>query len=183
LTKVASYNQYSGNKQTAGWLLDENIAFLYRAFSTYDHDVHLAFAQPQYPGLPEINFGFAPASLQLQLDLSGAPGWTKIELVAGAQSLLQLTPAGISQSLLNLDVPFLSSGVYGLSALVTHADGHTLSTTNLLVYTAVPEPGVLSMSLIAAAVLMLSMRSIAPAIRQREQSNKFRESIRRLVSQ
>jgi dienelactone hydrolase len=159
LTKVASYDLYPGNKQTAGWLLDKNAAFLYRAFSTYDHDAQLAFAQPQYPGLPEINFGFSTASLKLQLNLSGTPGWTKIELFNDAQSLLQLTPDGIPQSLLNLDVPIPSSGVYGLSALVTHADGQTLSTTNLLVYTAVPEPSALLMSWIAAAVATLSMRS------------------------
>jgi len=140
LTQVASYDQYSGNKQTAGWLLNENVAFLYRAFSTYDHDVHLAFAQPQYPSLPEINFGFASEILKLQLNLSGTPDWTKIELFNDAQSLLQVTPSGTPQLLLNLNVPIVRSGVYGLSALVTHADGHTLSTTNLLVYTNVPEP-------------------------------------------
>ena len=144
LTQIASYNQYPGNKQTAGWLLNDNVAYLYRAFSSYDHDVRLDFAQPlQFPSpfQLEVNVGYAvPTNLKLQLDLSGTPGWTKVEIFNGAQSILQRVPSTTLESALTLDVPINRWGVYGFSALVTHSDGHTISTTNLLGFTAVPEP-------------------------------------------
>jgi hypothetical protein len=31
LTQIAPYSSYAGDKQKAGWLLDENIAFVYRS--------------------------------------------------------------------------------------------------------------------------------------------------------
>jgi dienelactone hydrolase len=160
-TQVSPYGQYPGNKQTAGWLLDDNIAYAYRAFSTYDHQATLSFLNQPYPGLMPrtISFGISGSDVQLRLDLTALPGWTKVELFNDAHLLEQLSPSGSTQNILNLDVPNLGSGVYGLSALVTGADGHTLSTTNLLVYTAVPEPSAIWMSIIAACVTGVSLRS------------------------
>ena len=43
LVKVASYAEYVGDKSTAGWLLNENMAQLYRAFATYDKPVSIQF--------------------------------------------------------------------------------------------------------------------------------------------
>ena len=83
LTQIASYDQYPGNKALAGWLLDQNVAYMYRAFSTYDHEATLSFLTPQVPGLPEVGFGTNPTNLQLQVNLSGLPGWTKVELFSG----------------------------------------------------------------------------------------------------
>ena len=42
-----------------------------------------------------------------------------------------------------LEAPIPAPGVYGFSALVTHADGVTVSTSNVLAFTTVPEPGLL----------------------------------------
>ncbi len=150
LTKVSPYNQYLGNKQTAGWLLDDNVAYEYRAFSTYNHQATLSFAQQPYPGLMplEISFGYSTGNLALKLDLSNVVGWTNLEIVDGAQQLLQLTPSAGLPNLLTLAVPIPQPGVYGLSALITAADGHTLITSNLLVYTTIPETSTITMMLI-----------------------------------
>jgi hypothetical protein len=144
LTQIAAYDEYVGNKQTAGWLLNENVAYLYRAFSTYNRDVELDFADPlQFPGPGEwqVNVGVDPPTMvKLKIDLAATPGWTKLELLNYAQTVLERTPATVPESMLTLDVPILRRGVYGFSALVTLADGHTLSTSNVLEYSAIPEP-------------------------------------------
>jgi hypothetical protein len=157
LTKIASHDQYAGNKALAGWLVDQNVAYMYRAFSTYDHEAALSFASPQVPGLPEVGFGTNPTNLQLRLNLAGLPGWTKVELFNGAQSLLEVLPSGPPQSLLTLSAPIFGAGVYGLSALVTKADGQTLSTSNLLVFTAIPEPTTIGSLLTCAFVLTCTL--------------------------
>jgi hypothetical protein len=162
LTQISSYGDYAGNKQTAGWLFDENIAYEYRAFSTYNHEVNLSFVDSNVPQVPEVNYGFNPTILQLQLDLSGTPGWTNIELFNGAQALLRVLPAAGQPSKFTINVPILNSGVYGLSALVTKADGHTLSTSNLLVFTAIPEPATAAMLLIAYSAIF-----VRPPVRRR----------------
>jgi hypothetical protein len=156
LTQIAPYDQYPGNKQTAGWLLNQNVAYMYRAFSTYDRDAILRFAAPQVPQLPEIGYGTTPTSVQLQLDLASLPGWKKVELFNGAQSLLQVLPSGSPQNLLTLNAPISGLGAYGLSALITKADGQSLTTSNLLVFTAIPEAT--SIQLALAAILLFTVR-------------------------
>jgi dienelactone hydrolase len=161
LTQIAAYDQYPGNKQTAGWLLNENVAFVYRAFSTYYRDVSLDFAEPlQYPGPAEwqVNVGFdPPTSVKLDIDLSQTPGWTKVVLFNYAQLVLQVTPGTVPESFLTLDVPILHRGVYGFSALVTRADGVTIRTSNLLEYSAIPEPTTIDALMIGAIVLSCSL--------------------------
>ena len=168
LTQIASYDQYPGNKQTAGWLLNENVAYLYRAFSTYDRNVNLDFAEPlQFPGPAEwqVNVGFdPPTSVKLALDLTGTPGWTKVELLNYAQTVLEQTPAAVPESSLTLEVPIFRRGVYGFSALVTLADRQTLSTSNLLAYSAVPEPTTITTLMIVATTLGILSRRRVPML-------------------
>jgi hypothetical protein len=158
LTKINSYNDYPGNKQTAGWLLDDNVAYEYRAFSTYNHEVNLSFVDSNVPQIPEVNYGFNPGSVKLQLDLSTVPDWTDVELLDGASTLLQLLPSPGQPSVFTVNVPILNAGVYGLSALVTKADGHTRSTSNLLVFTAIPEPAAATMLFIGCSILVVHLR-------------------------
>ena len=142
LTQITAFGEYPGNQQTAGWLLNENVANLYRAFSSYNRDVSLEFDEPlQAPFELGVSVGFhTPSTVRLDLDLSAVPDWTKIELFNYAESVLTLIPTETLVSIVTLDAPIPHPGVYGFSALVTHAGGLTFSTTNALAYTAVPEP-------------------------------------------
>jgi dienelactone hydrolase len=164
LTQIAEYGAYAGDKQKAGWLLDKNVAYLYRAFSTYDRPLRLDFhdvplwendAGPWAAGVGLE----APSTLRLDLNLAGVPGWTKVELFNYADSMLTLTPTISMPNLLTLDVPILRRGIYGLSALVTLADGTTLRTTNLLAYAAIPEPAAVVQSLMGLLGLALCWRT------------------------
>ena len=168
LTEIASYGDYVSDKEEAGWLLNENIAFLYRAFSTYDRKASLAF-DGDFPFLPpdfhlEAWVGLAEAPLALKLDLSGIPDWTKVEVFNYAQSIMVIDSNGAPQSLLMLEVPIPTDGIYGLSALVTHGDG-TISTTNPLaygaIYSPVPEPSAAFLLTIGLFLLALRCQSRA----------------------
>jgi hypothetical protein len=170
LTKVASYADYVGNKRQAGWLLNEKVAAVYRAFSTYDSPARLSFANTPLDPWPWGAFvGFqTPATLELQLDLTAISDWTKIELLNYATPVLTVTPGISPAATLVLQAPIPAPGVYGFSALVTHADGVTVSTSNVLALTTVPEPGLLH--LLAAgpwALIFFRRRSSIERVRCR----------------
>ena len=164
LTKVASYADYPGDKRQAGWLLNQNMAAVYRAFSTYDSPVRLSFADTPVDPWPWGAFvGFqAPATLRLELDLTSLADWTKVELLNYASPVLTVTPGPSPAATLLLEAPIPAPGVYGFSALVTHADGVTVSTTNVLAFTTVPEPD--PISLLATTPWVLSMRRRRPRL-------------------
>jgi hypothetical protein len=149
LTKIAAYNDYPGDKQIAGSLLDQNMAFVYRAFSTYDRTVSLSFNSPRPPFTYDVWGGETSEPLSLTLDLTKMPGCTKVQLFDYAQLLAESPPGVALPNLLTFNVPITHAGVYGLSVLVTGADGITLSTSNILAYMAVPEPNSLALLLLS----------------------------------
>ncbi len=155
LTKIADYNDYPGNKPAAGWLLNDKVAAVYRAFSTYGHAATLEFAHTVADPNPwpfGAYFSYqTPTAVELKLDVAALAGWTKIELLNYAASVLTITPSSSLTSELTLQAPVPRPGVYAFSALVTLADGVTLRTSNPLVFTAVPEPH--AMSLLLAAIV------------------------------
>jgi hypothetical protein len=140
LTEIAAYDDYMGNKSTAGWLLNENVAFVYRAFSTYDRDATLRF-DVDLPFELEAWVGLAKQPLALELDLAAASEWSQVTLFNYANPILEVTRDLAFEDLVPLNIPISRGGSYAFSALITHADGH-VSTTNPLAYFAVsiPEP-------------------------------------------
>jgi hypothetical protein len=149
ITQVASYADYAGNKRLAGWLLNERMAAVYRAFSTYDSPARLTFADAPLDPWPFGAFvgNEAPATLglDLEIDLTSLADWTKIELLNYSTPVLTVTPGPMPAGTLHLEAPIPAPGVYGFSALVTHADGVTVSTSNVLAFTTVPEPDLVSL--------------------------------------
>ena len=154
LTEIADYDDYSAGKLSAGWLLNENVAFIYRAFSTYDRDATLSF-DLDLPFELEAWVGLAGEPLPLTLDLTAAPDWSKITLYNYAKPVLDIDRASLPDSLLSLNVPIPNGGSYAFSALVTHSSGH-ISTTNPLAYyvVAIPEPNGLILLCVAVAFLV-----------------------------
>ena len=151
LTQVAAYDDYPGARQAAGWLLNENVASVYRAFSTYNRDAKLSFDMRVER---EAWGGETGEPLTLKLNLAAAADWTELTLYNYAQPLLGLTPATSPGSLLTLSVPIPRAGGYAFSALITHADG-SISTTNALAYYAVgvPEPNGLLLAGVAGMMM------------------------------
>jgi hypothetical protein len=161
LTEIASYDEFVGDKQKAGWLLNENVAFLFRAFSTYDRQASLAF-DGDFSFLPpdfdlEAWVGSAYVPLALKIDLSAIPDWTKVEVFNYAEPLLTLTPGDAPVSLIKFEIPLPGEGIYGFSAVVTHSDS-TISTTNPLMYGAIfpiPEPSSIWLLVLGITTLAL----------------------------
>jgi hypothetical protein len=139
--------------------LNKNVAALYRAFSTYDA-VPLSYDLPfDYPYT--IALGQSPLDLPLKIDATGLSGWTKIDVLNYGDTVLNLTPDQFTGNLLPFLVPITHGGVYAFSALITHADGSTQSTTNLLTLVAVapvPEPATIVGAAIAVTSLAASIR-------------------------
>jgi dienelactone hydrolase len=167
LTQIASYDDYAGNKQSAGWLLNENVAYLYRAFSTYDRPANLEFSDPwtwEEAGYtpPALSLTeHTPTTLQLAIDVSAIPSWTKIELFNYSEPVLALTASTSLPTELEVNVPISGRGIFSFSALVTGADGQTLRTSNLLTYVAVPEPTTATTLLVALMIGAQSRRRVA----------------------
>jgi hypothetical protein len=151
LTQVAAYDDYPGAKQTAGWLLNENVASIYRAFSTYDRDAKLSFDMRIER---EAWGGETGQPLTLKLNLAAASDWTGLTLYNYAQPIFDLSQTTSPGTLLTLNVPIPRAGGYAFSALITHADGRT-STTNALAYYAVgvPEPSGFMLAGVAGVVI------------------------------
>jgi dienelactone hydrolase len=172
LTQIASYDNYTGNKQTAGWLLNENVAHLYRAFSTYDRPVNLEFSDPwtwEEVGYtpPALSLTeHTPATLQLTLDVSAMPSWTKIELFNYAEPVLTLTSSPSLPTELEFDLPIFGRGIFSYSALVTAADRQTVRTTNLLTYLAVPEPTTAATFIVVVMLALFPSRACGTSIQR-----------------
>lgn len=113
LTQVAAYDDYPGAKQAAGWLLNENIASVYRAFSTYNRDAKLSFDMRIER---EAWGGETGQPLTLKLNLAAASDWTGLTLYNYAQPIFDLSPTTSPGTLLTLNVPVPHSGGYAFSA-------------------------------------------------------------------
>jgi hypothetical protein len=100
LTKVASYADYPGNKFQAGWIINDKMAAVYRAFSTYESPARLSFADaPLDPWPWGALVGFqTPATAALELDLTALANWTKVELLNYATPVLTVTPGPLARS-------------------------------------------------------------------------------------
>ena len=131
LAEVASYDDYVGDKPTAGWLLNENMAQLYRAFATYDRPVSIQF--PSSPVvLGESLSANMPVTLNVRVNTSGMVDWTKVELFDYAQKIGGVLAGGEPASAALVPATLSTGHVHALTALVTGADGVTIRTTNIV---------------------------------------------------
>ena len=140
LVNVASYADYVGDKSTAGWLLNENMAQLYRAFATYDKPVSIQF--PSSPLLlGESLSAQVPVTLNVRINTSGIVDWTRVELFDYAQKIGDVMASGAPSSTAIVPATLSASDVHALTALVTGAEGVTIRTTNIVTVLTAPLQG------------------------------------------
>jgi hypothetical protein len=97
LTKVAPFNDYTGDKAVAGWVPNEHIAYIYRAVATYDNPVSLSVdgveAVHNPHNDPQTMFSIggpvvdAGKELKLRADLWEFGSWQKLVFYEGADRL------------------------------------------------------------------------------------------------
>jgi hypothetical protein len=125
LAAVAPAKDFKGNIAKSSWLLNADLAFIYRAYATYDRP--LKITSPRNESARDLVLD-AGSSVSIDVDDSRFAGWTKLELYDGARKLDELTngPAKFA-------VKDLKAGYHAFSVLGTDGKGNTRPSNPVLV--------------------------------------------------
>lgn len=115
LTKIAPATEFQGDLGRSSWLLNEDLAFIYRAYATYDKPLTITSPSPCGPGTLPVDPG---ADVTITVDAGGFPNWRKLELYDGAKKLGTITEAPTHFTAMNL-----SPGYHVFSVLGTDDRG------------------------------------------------------------
>jgi hypothetical protein len=100
LTSIVPAKQFKGDLGHSSWLPTEDLAFIYRAYSTYDRPLTITSPPSGMPGgAQECDAG---ADVPIIVDASRFPDWKKLALYDGATKLGEITrgtPEFIAKSL------------------------------------------------------------------------------------
>jgi hypothetical protein len=117
LTAITPAKEFEGNVAKSSWLLNEDIAFIYRSYATYDRPFKITSPRNDSARDQVLNAG---SSVRIEVDDSRFAGWRKLELYDGARKLHELTkgPAEFA-------VKDLKAGYHTYSVLGTDGKGNT----------------------------------------------------------
>lgn len=121
LTKIVPASQFKGDLGHSSWLQNKDIAFIYRAYATYNNPISITSPGPCGPGTPALDPG---ANVTITIDASKFPNWSKLELFDGASKLGTITTAPA-----HFTATSLTPGYHIFSVLGTDAAG-TVRTSN-----------------------------------------------------
>src|SRR5262249_12580920 len=109
----------------SSWLLNEDFAFVYRAYATYDRPLKIT-SPGEYSALDQV--WDAGSSVSLAVDDSQFAGWKKLELYDRARKVAELAkgPAEFS-------VKDLTAGYHAFSVLGTDGKGNIRPSNPVLV--------------------------------------------------
>lgn len=115
LTAIMPYAEFKGPVGASSWLLSKDIAWIYRAYATYDNPLKITSLPPPTRPTPILDPG---ANVTLVVDDTAFPDWQSMEFFAGAQKLgeVRARPA-------QLVLSDLKTGVYVFTVLATDAKG------------------------------------------------------------
>jgi hypothetical protein len=115
LTAIAPAKEFHGNIAKSSWLLNEDIAFIYRAYAT--QDCPLKISSPS--GMSAKSEAFdAGAAVTIKVNDSKLAGWTKLDLYDGAKKVGELT-----KGLAEFTVKDLKAGYHAFSILGADGNG------------------------------------------------------------
>jgi hypothetical protein len=115
LAKIVPARQFKGDLGHSSWLQSEDIAFIYRAYATYDNPLTITAPGPCGPGTPAIDPG---SDVPITVDVSRFPGWKKLEFYDGAKNLGTITAAPT-----RFTAKDLTPGYHVFSVLGTDTEG------------------------------------------------------------
>jgi len=125
LTKIAAAADFRGDVGQSSWLPTEDLAFIYRAYATYDNP--LKIVSPAMSGGAARVFD-PGANITIVADDTGFPGWTRLEFYDGARKLGEAAKAPPQFTATNLAI-----GLHVFSVLGTDAKGAVRSSNPVLV--------------------------------------------------
>jgi hypothetical protein len=125
LTTITPAREFKGNIAKSSWLLNQDIAFVYRAYSTHDWPLKITSPNNMSAKSEVVDTGSA---VRVKVDDSRFAGWTKLELYDGARKVGELTkgPAEFT-------VKDLTAGYHAYSVLGTAAGGEIRTSNPVLV--------------------------------------------------
>jgi len=113
LTKIVRATQFKGDLGHSSWLQNEDIAFVYRAYATYDNPLTLTSPGACGPGRPALDPG---ANVPIVVNASKSPDWKKLEFYDGAKKLGSVTAALTQFTAMNLTPGYHLFSVPGTDA-------------------------------------------------------------------
>ncbi len=125
LTKIVPARQFKGDLGHSSWLQNEDIAFIYRAYATYNNPLTITLPGPCGPGTPAVDPG---SDVPIVVDASQFPNWKKLEFYDGAKKLETVTAAPTQFTAMNL-----TPGYHVFSVLGTDAGGDIRSSNPVMV--------------------------------------------------
>ena len=136
LTYVDSYSDYKGDKANAGWVLNKDMAFVYRGLATHHNPLQVSVREFDRTYNPNTDPGTmfslgGPVAnpeeeITISCDAGGFSDWETIEFFNGADKLGEANSAGMASITTKLDPGNL---VYCLTALATNKTGDQRTST------------------------------------------------------
>jgi pimeloyl-ACP methyl ester carboxylesterase len=146
LTYVDSYDNYEGDKQKAGWVLNKDMAYVYRSLATHHNPISVKVKEfdPTYnphtdPGTmfslggPVANPG---DEITIICETEDFNSWEKLEFFNGAQTLGEVNSPGPAMIKTRLKP---ASQVYCLTVLATDESGQQRTCTPLHFFVRDPD--------------------------------------------
>jgi hypothetical protein len=116
LTKIVPAREFKGDLGHSSWLQSEDIAFIYRAYATYDNPLKITSPEPCGPGTPSLDPG---KDVPITVDASKFPNWKTMAFFDGAEKLAEIKPGDATQFMASN----LAPGYHVFSVLATDGDG------------------------------------------------------------
>lgn len=123
LTAVVPAKEFKGSIAKSSWLLNEDLAFIYRAYATTGRPLTITS-----PRSAKDRVWDAGSGVTIVVDASRFAGWKKLELYDGAKKLSELT-GGRAE----FTVPDLKAGYHTFSVLGTDSKGNVRPSDPVLV--------------------------------------------------
>jgi hypothetical protein len=125
LTAITPARKFKGNVAKSSWLLNEDIAFIYRAYAT--HNWPLKITSPSNLSA-KGEVCDAGSAVTIRVDDSRFAGWTKLELYDGATKVGELTKGQA-----DFTVKDLQAGYHAFSVLGADSQGNIRTSNPALV--------------------------------------------------
>lgn len=125
LTAIAPAKDFRGTIAKSSWALNEDIAFIYRAYAT--HDAPLKITEPARDAARDKALD-AGSAVTIQVDDSKFAGWTKLELYDGAKKVGERTTGAAT-----FTVKDVKAGYHAFSVLGTDGKGNVRPSNPTLV--------------------------------------------------
>jgi predicted esterase len=115
LTKIYPAKDFKGDLGHSSWLQNEDLAFIYRSYSTCDKPLTITSPGNCWPTVPPLDAG---ASAPIIVDASKFPNWKTMAFYDGAKKLAEITRGPTQFTATNL-----TPGYHVFSVLATDGQG------------------------------------------------------------